>query len=171
MKLVLRELSVKDEKAFQDMLEAWDNSPGFSMTFGLLEDMSFESYLKMWSAWKLEENCPDGFVPSTGLYAFVGETIVGKVNLRHRLNDFLLNVGGHIGYGVIPSQRGKGYATEMLKLALDFCRGMNLLKVLVTCDEKNLQSRRVIEKNGGVLESTYDPMNGSSKKMRFWISL
>lgn len=167
--MILRELVSADEAAFEAMLDAWDGAPGFSIAFGLLEDSSFSSYLNLLKDSKQGVNLPEGHVPSTALFAFIGNEIVGKVNLRHHLNPFLEKVGGHIGYGVLPLHRGKGYATHMLKLTLDYCRSMGLLRVLLTCDENNTASVRVIERNGGILENIYDPMNGSSKKKRYWI--
>lgn len=169
--MVLRELVDADEAAFEIMLDAWDGAPGFTLAYGLLEDMNFKSYLKMLEDSKTDMNLPQGHVPSTALFAFVGEEIVGKVNLRHRLNHDLELSGGHIGYGVMPIHRGKGLATEMLKQALVYCRGLGLRKILLTCDEANISSSWVIQKNGGVLENVDDPKNGSSKKLRYWIEL
>ena len=108
---------------------------------------------------------------STAYYAFLGDEIVGKVNLRHSLNDRLINVGGHIGYGVVTAHRGKGIATEMLRQTLIHCRAMQLKRVLLTCDEDNLASARVIEANGGIFENFFDPKDGSSRKKRYWIEL
>lgn len=169
--MILRELEAGDEAAFESMLEAWDDAPGFSIAFGLLEDSPFISYLRLLREAKAGINLPEGHVPSTALFAFVGGEIVGKVNLRHRLNSHLEKVGGHIGYGVMPLHRGKGIATEMLKQTLECCRKMGLQKVLLTCDENNYASMKVIEKNGGVLENLYDPNNGTPKKCRYWIEL
>lgn len=169
--MILRELRPTDEFSFEAMLDAWDGAPGFSIAFGLLEDSSFASYLAFLKNSKNGVNLPEGHVPSTALFAFIDKEIVGKVNLRHHLNPTLEKMGGHIGYGVLPLHRGKGYATLILKLTLDHCRGMGMKRVLLTCDESNISSARVIEKNGGVLESVYNPMNGTSKKKRYWINL
>lgn len=104
-------------------------------------------------------------VPSTYFWIADGEELVGFLNLRHLLNDFLLEVGGHIGYSVKPSARGRGHARAALRLALDEAAALGLERVLVTCDDDNEASRRTIEGNGGVLEDVRDA------KMRFWISL
>lgn len=169
--MILRELEARDEAAFYKMLKGWDNAPGFSMTFGYVEGMKFTDYLQAQQEMKHEKTVPFKLVPATGLFAFEGEVIVGKVNFRHRLNEFLLNVGGHIGYGVLPEFRGKGYASQMLKDTLGFARNMGLDRVLVTCDENNLPSEKVILKNGGVFENMFDPNDGNPKKKRFWITL
>lgn len=169
--MILRELELTDERAFYQMLENWDDSPGFSMAFGLVEGLKFSSYLQILEDMKHDKTVPFKLVPMTGLFAFEGDVIIGKVNFRHRLNDYLLNVGGHIGYGVLAAYRGKGYATSMLKDTLVYARNFGLERVLLTCDENNLASEKVILKNGGIFESFFDPKDGSSKKKRFWIPL
>jgi predicted acetyltransferase len=169
MKLVLRELRPEDEAAFRMLIEAWEDSPGFNMLFGLVEGMRFESYLKVLS--DMKHDALPGFVNSTALFGFVSEEIVGKVNFRHSLNEKLMKVGGHIGYGVVSEHRGKGYAREMLKQTLAIALQHGLKRVLITCDEDNVASAKVIEKNGGVFENYYDPMDGTSKKKRYWITL
>ncbi len=94
------------------------------------------------------------FVPATHLWALMDEGFVGRISIRHELNDALRAVGGHIGYDTVPSFRGRGVATEMLRLALPVARGLGLAEVLVTCDDTNAASIRVIEKNGGTLRET-----------------
>ena len=108
-------------------------------------------------------------VPSTLYWAVVGNKVVGRLHLRHKLNKALLLVGGHIGYAVVPSERNKGYATEMLRLGLKKAKLIGIKKVLVTCDEMNIGSKKVIEANGGILENKIKE-NGIFK-LRFWIKL
>lgn len=74
------------------------------------------------------------------------------IKIRHYLNNYLLAHGGHIGYGIIASTRGKGYASEMLKLALVEAKKLGIEDALITCDSNNIGSQRVAEKNGGILE-------------------
>lgn len=94
------------------------------------------------------------FVPSTQLWAILEERFVGRISIRHELNDALRREGGHIGYDTVPSFRGRGVATEMLRLALPVARTLGLREALVTCNETNAASIRVIERNGGVLRET-----------------
>jgi predicted acetyltransferase len=92
---------------------------------------------------------------------------VHSAMLRHSLNDFLRRLGGHIGYIVVPDHRGRGHATEMLRQGLDLARSMGLEKVLVTCDEGNVASRRTIEKCGGEYEKSNSGPEAPAGKRRY----
>lgn len=107
-------------------------------------------------------------VPATVYFAVVDGEIVGTLQIRHKLNDALRHDGGHIGYGVRPSQRKKGYATQMLALALEKCRELGIDKALVTCSKDNIGSAKTIINNGGVLDSEYADTNGNLSQ-RYWI--
>jgi predicted acetyltransferase len=105
-----------------------------------------------------------GWVPSTLLWIVDdADEVVGRVSIRHRLTEQLLQVGGHIGYAVIPSARRRGHATAALAQSLRLAADLGIDPALVTCDDTNVASRRVIEKNGGVLEDVRE------HKMRFWV--
>ena len=93
------------------------------------------------------------------------------INIRFRLNDYLEKFGGHIGYSVAPSERRKGYATQMLKLVLSECAKLGIGRVLITCVQGNEGSKRTILHNGGVFESTvFDPEDDCWLE-RSWIDL
>lgn len=94
---------------------------------------------------------------------------VGAVNIRHYLNDSLLLDGGHIGDGVRPSERKKGIATQMIRLALEECRQLNIDKVLMVCDKTNIGSAKSIINNGGVLENEIN-VDGVMQQ-RYWIQI
>lgn len=94
---------------------------------------------------------------------------VGAVNIRHRLNDRLLFSGGHIGDGIRPSERGRGFGTAMIGLALDECRRLGIRDVLMCCNRSNIASARTIEKNGGILEN--EVMDGDTPVLRYRIRL
>lgn len=96
-------------------------------------------------------NVLEGRVPSSLFWAIEDGKYIGRIQLRHELNDKLRNHGGHIGYAVRPSERNKGYATRMLAAALEKARDIGLTEVLMTTMEDNVPSRKVIEANGGKL--------------------
>ena len=96
--------------------------------------------------------------------------LLGAVNIRHYLNDSLLKSGGHIGDGIRPSERRKGYATEMIRMALEECRKLGIKKVLMTCDKSNIGSAKSIIRNGGVLENEFLNEEGEIEQ-RYWITL
>jgi predicted acetyltransferase len=106
---------------------------------------------------------PAEFVPYTERWMVVDGEYVGRISLRHTLTELLLTWGGHIGYGVRPSARRRGYATQALAAMLPVCAEMGIDPVLVTCDTDNVGSRRAIETNGGVYEDT------RRGKLRFWV--
>ena len=116
-------------------------------------------------------NVPENFVPATTYWLCRdGREVLGTVNIRHRLTEMLLNEGGHIGYAIRPGERGKGYGRLQCALALDKARALGLSRVLITCDEGNTASARVIEANGGVLEDHRATSSGVVKK-RYWVEL
>lgn len=121
----------------------------------------------------LAEQSPEsGRVPAT-LFLAVRKSdnkVIGLIQIRHRLNEHLLNNGGHIGDGVRPSERCKGYATEMIRLALEECRKLGIPRVLMTCDKGNIGSSKSIKNNGGVLENEIITEDGEILQ-RYWISL
>jgi predicted acetyltransferase len=169
--LQLRKLIPQDEKAFLTALAAWTQDPGFIFSPGYESGMNFLDYLQLLANHELGKDLPDAYVPATSIYAFVNNEIIGRVSIRHILNNFLLKVGGHIGYGVLPKHRRKGYATEMLKQSLVHAKNLGITRVLVTCDDNNIGSYKAIEANGGILENTLFIAEDQPQKRRYWIEL
>lgn len=137
---------------------------------GLDKLKDFDKWLELIKKQKKES--VNGFVPAT-LYLAIRKKdnkIVGMIHIRHFLNDYLLEYGGHIGYGVRPSERKKGHAKEMLKLALEICKDLNINKALLTCDKSNIYSSKVITYNGGVLENEVVREDGKVTQ-RYWIKI
>jgi len=116
------------------------------------------------------EGLDSGWVPGTTLFLVDDGRILGVANVRHRLTDQLRRFGGHVGYSVRPSERRKGYATELLERVKAYARGtLGIGRLLVTCEAENVASARVIEKCGGVLEDErhYEP--AGKRVRRYWI--
>jgi len=157
--------------AWLDYIREWKET-GVAMTPWALDpcDGDFDKFLALSSQYAAGRDIPEGKVPA-GLFLLVGddgERILGAVSIRYALNDYLLKYGGHVGYGVRPSERRKGYASKMLALALVVCRGRGMTKVLVTCDSVNVASARTILANGGILEDEVIHPDGSPVQ-RYWI--
>ncbi len=114
---------------------------------------------------------PRGFVPSTAFWLMQGGRVIGRSRLRHYLNARLTQRGGHVGYEVRPSERGRGIATRLLALTLEKAREFGLQRVLVTCDRDNPASARVIEKNGGVFANQVVAPDNGRPTRRYWIDL
>lgn len=139
-------------------------------TCALNEYDDFDAWLANVRRYSSPETTPAGKVPSTQYLALdENEHLVGMVNLRHCLNDYLLEFGGHIGYSVRPADRKNGYAIQMLKLALDEAKTLGIDRVRIACDRYNIASAKTIQANGGVLDGErYDPQD-STLTQRYWI--
>ena len=132
-----------------------------------------EDWLAQVAHYSRAETTPPDRVPCTQ-YIYVREDdgkIVGMLQLRHYLNEILERYSGHIGYAVCPSERRKGYATQMLAAGLEECRARGMSRVMLSCTPENEASRRTILRNGGVYDSTVlEPERGRYLE-RYWITL
>jgi len=135
---------------------------------GLDEAETYEGWLEKIGQDLTVPPCADR-VPATTYFAVHDGKIIGTIQVRHRLNDFLRKTYGHIGYGVRPSERRKGYAAQMLALALEKARELGLDKVMVSCDKTNIGSARTIVKNGGVPGEEYT--HEGTAGQQYWIAL
>lgn len=133
-------------------------------------EQTWERYLDKVEKDRTGTDLAPGRVPATMLFALVDGQIVGRVHIRHQLTPALLEVGGHIGYGVRPGYRRLGYATEMLRQGLDVVRRLGIERSLVTCDADNPGSIGTIEHCAGVLEDTRVQEDGTLTR-RYWIDL
>jgi predicted acetyltransferase len=169
--LVLRELTLEDKDAFADAVREFERTdPEFTFAFGFHEDGDFGAYLADLEGQQRGLGLPVGWVPGTFLVGVMGKKVIGRVSLRHELNDYLLEREGHVGYGVVASARRKGYASQMLKLTLPRARALGIKRILVTCDEDNAGSIAVIEGCGGELEDVRVFEDSNVPKRRYWLS-
>lgn len=150
----------------QDFIANGDSMDG---TAGLSTVANFEIWLENIHKNSNEETVLPNLVPATTYLAFNKENkLVGMIDIRHRLNDYLLKTGGHIGYSVLKSERRKGIATAMLNSALEKCKKLGIEKVLVTCDKENIGSAKTIKNCGGVLENEVEDNDRATQ--RYWIN-
>jgi predicted acetyltransferase len=163
----LRALTLADEaQALKGHSElAIDN---YEYLLGYSEDMPWSDYLEILKNESTGQNLKEGHVPETFLIAENEGNLVGRASIRHELNDFMFRVRGHIGYQVRPSYRRQGFATEILKQSLTFINELGVKEVLVTCDDDNVGSIKVIESQGGILENTV--AFERILKRRYWIT-
>ncbi len=131
----------------------------------------FEDFTTRIQKMRMGEGLPKGYVPESVMWLVDGDEFIGEASIRHELNDFLLQVGGHIGYLIRPSKRQQGYGKQILKLSLEKTKKMGIKKVLLTCDETNIGSYKIIEANGGILENAVEMDEGQPRKLRYWINL
>jgi predicted acetyltransferase len=157
IKIILRNLVLSDRDQFVAILnEDWEENFIFAHYWKSLANKDFEKFIKMVPEFSTGQHIPKEHVPCTFLFAFnIEGEMVGRTSIRHFLTEDLLKNGGHIGYGVAPKYRQKGYATSILNESLNYVRTHlpDIKKVLLTCDEGNVGSQKTIENNNGVLEN------------------
>ncbi|MET3558223.1 putative acetyltransferase [Streptococcus rupicaprae] len=163
----LRRPTAADQAAVEEMMAEFIAS-GSATDGGFWDPENFDyaDWLQYNADAEMGLNIPEEFVPAVQFVSFdeAGRAL-GFLHLRLRLNDFLLEQGGHIGYSIRPSERGKGYAKEQLRLGLLECPQKNITKALITCSTENPASRATIVANGGVLE---DVREGTE---RYWVEM
>ena len=174
MNVSLIRLTKKYEKQLGEMIDEWradqelnhTNSSPWAIFKNDYHD--FDYYLEHLE-YKTETN---GRVPDSVFFLLDNDRdrLLGAVNIRHYLSDALLKEGGHIGDGIRPSERRRGYGTEIVRLALIECRKLGITRVLMTCDKDNVASAKTIIKNGGVLENEFVNSEGNIEQ-RYWIAL
>ncbi|MFQ7287959.1 MAG: GNAT family N-acetyltransferase [Lacrimispora saccharolytica] len=174
MALKLIKLTKEYEKQLGEMIDEWILDQEINHTnhspWAIFKNdyHDFDYYLE-----HLElKEAAEGLVPDSVFFLLdeSRDRLLGAVNIRHYLNDSLLKEGGHIGDGIRPSERRKGYATEMIRLALIECKKLGIDKVMMTCDKENIASAKSIIKNGGILENEFVNSDGKVEQ-RYWISI
>jgi predicted acetyltransferase len=170
----LRELRPTDRKEFLDAVStAWE--PNF-ITAHYFEEVcgkNFDQYISLLSDVKKGNNIPFNHVPSTTLFGFYQNKIIIRFSIRHTLDEFLSNIGGHVGYVVDPSYRKKGVASYCLGKCIEYIKQElpDIPKLLITCDESNIASEKVILRQNAIFDSYSEPQPNGIRKKRFWINI
>ena len=128
----------------------------------------WSAYVRRTRAMAHGRDLPAGFVPGAFLVGDVDSVVVGRSSVRFALTPWMAVAGGHIGYGVVPEHRRSGHATVILRQSLVIARANGVDDVLLTCDEDNVGSARVIERCGGEFEGLVDDPRGGQRKRRYW---
>lgn len=168
------ELILPNEKYYQSYVDAINEYKEYNIdTYDFL-DVNKHDIFKRIDNFRTGNDLPDNYVKATYLWLVDGDEFVGEVSIRHELTDSLLRFGGNIGYGIRHSQWNKGVGTIMLSMALDYAKKViGLGKVLITCNDNNYASARIIEKNGGILHdkiiNTIDGVDRTTR--RYWIEI
>ena len=174
MKLKLIKLTKEYEQQLGEMIDEWKADQELNHTnhspWAIFKNdyHDFDHYLEHLEV----KTASEGLVPDSVFFLLDEDRnrLLGAVNIRHYLNEALLREGGHIGDGIRPGERRKGYASEMIRLALIECRKLGIDRVLMTCDKDNVGSVKSIIKNGGVLENEFVNSDGMTEQ-RYWISV
>lgn len=169
MRLVLP--SVKYKKSYLQAAGEGKNEQGLTALRQPKEDEPFEVFVKHILGKRKGLNLPEGFVPATELWLVDKGEFVGRASIRHSLTEHLHKIGGHVGYYIRVSKRGQGYGKKILKMALQKAKRLGIDSALITCDLNNIPSAKVIEANGGVLESIVSVGKNLPKKKRYWIAI
>jgi predicted acetyltransferase len=130
-----------------------------------------ERYITEMPGYARGEGLPSWWVAQTIRWLIVDDQFVGQIKRRHELNDYLTTFGGHIGYLIAPARRHQGRWTKMLALAKKKRKEEWVAQVLITCNEKNIGSRKIIETNGGVYFSKIRSDEEQDMKLRYWLYL
>jgi predicted acetyltransferase len=165
--LVLRALGPDDEEA---CVVAAGEFEDFPFLLFWKPGTQWADYVDLLAGLRDGSRVPEGLVRSAFLLAEVDGELVGRVSIRLELNEYLAARGGHIGYGVRPDFRRRGFATEILRQAVMFARDEGIDRILVVCDDHNAASAGVIERCGGVLEAVVSPDDGDVPFRRYWIN-
>lgn len=161
--------SLQYKKTYLDAVEESKQEPGLTLLPQPEPGQSFADFVQNRIDQSHGLQLPPGFVASSEFWLIDNGELIGRTNIRHVLNDWLLEIGGHIGYWIRPSKRGQGYGKKILELGLIEAKKLGISKVLVTCDITNDPSRKVIEANGGVLENIVPNGHDNPPKRRYWI--
>ncbi len=134
-------------------------------------EKDFSAFVAMLRSREGSSGLPNGKVPESVFWLIDNSEFIGRITIRHGLNEYLYRYGGHIGYEIRPARRRQGYGKQLLELGLQEARRLGLDSVLVTCDSDNIASRGIIESNGGIFENEVPFQEDTPLIRRYWIKL
>ena len=176
--LFLEKPSIKHKQQYEEMMNEWETyggriNPGALRRYSkrIARNVSYEEWLKWVEEDSDNATCPPESAPQH-LYFLVDDAgrVLGATSIRPCLNEALKKSGGHMGGGIRPSERMKGYATRMLSLSLPLAKSFGIDRLLITCDKDNIGSAKAIINNNGILENEIVEENGNVVQ-RYWIDL
>jgi predicted acetyltransferase len=171
MSMEIRELGEADEAAFFEGMKEWAREDLAWYSFAWKPGMTYAEMLTILAKERAGVDLPADRVPHTMLYGFVDGAIVGRVSVRHALNEYLRQRGGHLGYAVAKRHRRRGYGKALMGRGLDHCRDLKLASVMITCADDNVASWKIVEHFGGQLrDKVWDAVDEETIR-RYWIDL
>ncbi|MBA4336838.1 GNAT family N-acetyltransferase [bacterium] len=163
--------SLKYKKSFLEAVMEPGAQELFDRFKKILDEENFDKFIEEIKDYSKGVNLKAGFVPESTFWLVEADEYIGRLSIRHELNENLLKTGGHIGYDIRPSKRGMGYGKEILHLGLEKAKELGLKKILVTCSVWNPASKKIIEANGGIFENEVVGGSGKSNVLRYWIDI
>ena len=168
MKIELREISLQDEKEFFDMIkEIGPGENGFENHDYDMEYSKWPNYLREKSNESKGIDLKPGYVSQTTYWLLIDDKPVGYSKLRHDLTEKLMHQGGNLGYIIKPTERGKKYGNIILEETIKKAKELGIKELLLTCNQDNGASRKIIENNGG----KFHDISPETQKCRYWIKL
>ena len=170
MELVLPSVQYKD--SFTEAVKEFHADDDYTHRWLWYRKLSIPELESDFDAFVERERRGEGYdVPRTEYWLVDGGDFIGRLTIRHRLNDRLMVIGGHIGFDVRPTKRGHGYGNKMLEFALPKAKELGIKRVLLTADVRNVASRKIIEKYNGVLENQISNPEMGHDALRYWIDI
>lgn len=171
VKLIKPKFELKNK--FMDMIRDYNNhgEDTFANEY-FTNDFDFLTYIKDLENLSMGIGLPGGYVPITEWWLVNDNNdILGTIRLRHYLEEKNMEEGGHIGCDITPKYREKGYGSKILELILPIAKSHNIDVLLLTCDNDNIGSQKIIKKNGGVLKNIVTFKDTDKELLQYWIQL